>query len=132
MEVPKEMPQRIPRYIGNHLAGAYIVIVFALALSLGVFLFLYKQQADETQKVSEQTQVLAQQSLKLSMEIQQQRRDTISTSCREQNQRHLSLARFLRKQGIPPQERPDVYVFIDKLAPLQNCRDIVREATTPQ
>jgi uncharacterized protein HemX len=123
------MPQRIPRYIGNHLAGAYIVIVFAMALAIGVLLFLYKQQADETQKVAEQTQVLAEQSLKLSMEIQQQRRETIYTTCRSQNERHLNLARFLRKQGIPPQARPDVYVFIDKLAPLQNCREVVQAAT---
>jgi len=124
------MPQRIPRYIGNHLAGAYIVIVLAMALAIGVMLYLYKQQADDTQRVAEQTQVLAAQSLKLSMEIQQQRRETIFNTCRSQNERHLNLARFLRKQGIPPDARPDVYVFIDKLAPLQNCREVVKAATS--
>jgi hypothetical protein len=117
------MPQRIPRYIGNHLAGAYIVVVVVGALSLAIMLWLYRDQANKTE-------ALAKQSLKLSMEIQQQRRETIYTTCRAQNERHLDLARFLRQQGIPPKSRPDVYVFIDKLAPLQNCREVVQAATS--
>lgn len=117
------MPQRIPRYLADHTGGAFLALTLAAALAFAVMLILYRDQANKTEE-------LAKQSLQLSLEIQQQRRDTIFTTCRMQNARHLDLARFLRKQGIPPRERPDVYVFINKLAPLQNCREVVRAATS--
>jgi hypothetical protein len=116
------MPQRIPRYVADHTGGAFLLLALAAAFAFSVMVILYRNQANETER-------LAKQGLQLSLEIQQQRRETIYNSCRMQNVRHLDLARFLRKQGIPPKEQPQVYVFIDKLAPLQNCREVVQAAT---
>lgn len=64
----------------------------------------------------------------LSLAIQAQRRQAIFEACYDQNQRHLSLMRFLRQvssNGVSHVARK----FVNKLAPLQNCYRVVREAT---
>ena len=123
------MPQRIPRYIGNHIAGAYIITVFALALSLAIILWLYRDQAIKLEKQTTKTEELAKQSFQLGLEIQQQRRITIFQSCREQNNRNAGLVAFLNKQGVTNKEQPLVYEFVDKLAPKRNCRLLVVKST---
>lgn len=115
--------------------GALVAVgLIALCASAGIFGFGIV--LDKQKSFTSNLQQFAQ-------DIQQQRRDTIRGSCEDQNQRHDKTTRRLirakhaaEKQVSTFQARMKIrnnaevsLALIDSLVPLQNCDQVVKEAT---
>lgn len=122
------MPKRLITKVLD-LDRAFLILT-AVALFSYIILFLgYYDQRNETKRLAQDALLLAENNKKLSMEIQEQRRQSIRLQCEDQNKRHVDIENFLIDQGQTQEDNPALFVFIDKLAPLRDCDQVVAELT---
>lgn len=96
-------------------------------------------QARGAAQIAHEAQQLARTSKQLAQAIASERRDAISRSCQQQNARHHGTVKELHKEisqvaaRARPAQRRQIrasqkftVLLIDQLAPLQDCRRLVR------
>lgn len=102
---------------------AYLITILMATVAFALLLVNNNSVSNESSRTAQQAEDLAEQ-------IQQQRREFIRRDCEDQNQRHLDLEDYLRGQKITRAERPEVFAFVDALAPVRDCDKVVKDATT--
>lgn len=114
----------------------FATIGLTSAIALLGFGLLLGDQRDTNDKLEKQVQT----NRRLGLAIQDQRRNFISDSCREQNRRNRNAKKALRteaaidQRNAPPEARSEIrrrrdvtLELIDSMAPIKNCQRQVSE-----
>jgi len=130
-----EVESRLNRFFTKALF-IFATISVSSAVALLGFGILLGDQKDTNDKLKDQVQT----NRLLGIAIQNQRANFISTSCQDQNRRNREAKKALRlqaaidEQNAPPEAKAEVrrrrdvtLELIDSLAPINNCRQQVRE-----
>lgn len=126
-------------FIGALIACSIIGLATAAALvGFGIVL-------DEQQNTADQLARIVRQNKQFTIDIQQQRRDSILESCKAQNERHDGSVDALVKGSNEDQKNADseaarkeirrrrdvTIALLDALAPVENCEEKVKQAVKP-
>lgn len=136
------MPDRIVYYYIKHLKEQpfYIVLNTLAAISFAVlFSWLYVQNS-QLHHQAKDAKILAAKNSQLVNKIQNNRRDLIYKSCRDQNKRHgdslKALRKLLAKSGVSKarqnQSFRETKTLIDALVPKRNCVALASNTVKPK
>lgn len=139
-------PNHTPEYHPHRkrgLLGLVAVVVLSLVFAAAALFSVVSrnnENADVAKARAESAQALARQAQEIGARIQAERVRNIRDGCEAQNMRHRNAVKFIDSyiRKSPPAQRAAAEAnrkvtvrFINTLAPLQNCDEVVARQTRP-